>query len=135
MAQVETPIYLITMVASLSKRALTSSVDINRTSKGHSETIRRPSPALANPSPQYPLYVTNQMQAFLATHLIDSRYIIDKDVKRRIWKKAIYVRKVARSKLMVIKRYQIVKINQGRRRWDTIEHKACKLIKKQSNNI
>ena len=135
MARVETPISLITTVASLSTRAPTSSADINKTSKDLSGTTRRPSPGSVNRSHRSALYVTNQMQAFLATPLIVSRYIIDKDVKRRIWKKVTYARKVARSKLMVIKRYQIVKINQGRRRWDTIEHKACKLIKKQSNNI
>ena len=126
MARAETPISLITTVASLSMRALTSSADINKTSKDPLGTILRPSPGLENRSHRSVLYVTNQMQAFWAAHLIASKYIIDKDVKRRIWKKMAYARKAVRLKLMVNKRYQIVMLNQGRRRWDTIEHKASK---------
>ena len=135
MERAETPISLITTVASLSMRVLTSSADINKTSKGHSGTTRRLSPGSENHSHRSALYVTNQMQAFSAAHLIASKYTIDKDVKRRIWKKMAYARKVAQSKQMVNKRYQIVMLNQERRRWDTIEHKASKLIKKQLNNI
>ena len=126
MERAVTLISLITTVASLSMRALTSSVDINKTSKGHSGTTRRLSPGSENRSHRSALYVTNQMQAFWATHLIASRYTIDKDVKRRIWKKMAYARKAALSKLMANNRYQIVMLNQERRRWDTIEHKACK---------
>ena len=125
MAQVETPISLITTVASLSKRALTSSVDINRTSKGHSETIHRPSPGSANPSPQSPLYVTNQMLASSGILSIASRYIIiDSGVKRRISKMKNYARKVVLLRLKEI--WSTVMLSQGRKRWDTIELKAFK---------
>ena len=124
MARVETPIYLITTVASLSKRALTSSVDINRISKGHSGTIRRPSPGSANPSPPSPLYVTNQMLASSGILSIASRYIIDSGVKRRISKMASYARKVVLLRLKEIG--LTVMLSQGRKRWDTIEHKAFK---------